>query len=115
MPLSIYVILATFIGPLFPVGAVTVNHPAPGAVAPHVVARAAGYRSFSGKVQTISDGRIRLRDDSLGDITVVITKETSISKNRDGTPSQAIRAGTRLHGYGSFRGGNYYAKVITID
>ncbi len=91
-----------------------VNHPAPRAVAPRVVL-IAGDRSFSGAVQAISEGRIRLRDDIQGDIKVVITNKTSISKNGHATTSQSIRAGIRLHGYGNFRGGNYYAKVITID
>ena len=112
--MRICVLLAVLIGPLFPGGAVMVDPP-PGTVPPHVVVKA-GYRSFSGVVQTLADGRIRLRDDRLGDIKVVVTNETSIAtKNGHVTTSHSIKSGIRLHGYGSFRGGNYYAKVITID
>jgi hypothetical protein len=115
MRFSICVVAATLVGPLFPVGATMVNDPALNPVQPHVVVKA-GYRSFSGAVQSISsDGRIRLRDDRNGDIKVVITDETSISKNGHKVTFRVIRARTRLHGYGNFRGGNYYAKVITID
>jgi hypothetical protein len=115
MRFSICVVAATLVGPLFSVGAMMVNDPALNPVQPHVVVKA-GDRSFSGTVQSISsDGRIRLRDDRNGDIKVVITDETSISKNGHNVTFHVIRTGTRLHGYGKFRGGNYYAKVITTD
>src|SRR3712207_1281024 len=73
-------------------------------------------RSFSGTVQGMAPGGIiRLRDDILGDIKVVITANTRISNVSGPAGVRSIRLGARLHGYGTFRGGQFSAKVVTID
>ena len=116
MRFSIGVLAATLFSSAFFAGAMMVNDPALSPAQPHVVVKA-GYRSFSGTVQKIlPGGTIRLRDHRLGDIKVIVTGETSIStKNGHDVTFESIGVGTRFHGYGSFGGGNYYAKVITID
>ena len=114
MRLNVFLLLGILFGALHPIDAAMVNRPASAVVQPDIVAKLS-YRSFSGVVQTISHGTIRLRDDVLGDIKVVVTDATSISTHMHPTTAQSIRSGTRLHGYANFRGGYYFAKVITID
>src|SRR4051812_44401599 len=82
---------------------------------PGIVAKTAD-RSYSGAVQEVLPGPVlRLRDDRLGDMKVVITATTQITKDRRPATSADITPGTRIHGYAAFRGGRLYAKVATID
>jgi hypothetical protein len=93
-------------------GATSVSRPA---VQPAVVNKTP-YRSISGAVQAIeSGGKIRFRDDRNGDINVFITAQSEFRKNGQAVSPRTIGVGTRFHGYAAFRGGNWYAKEITID
>ena len=73
-------------------------------------------RNFSGAVQSIADGGlIRLRDLKHGDIEVIVTTSTRISKRGSTAEFRNISVGSRLHGYGSFRGGKYFAIAVTLE
>ena len=80
------------------------------------VAAKTASRSFSGFVQAVeAGGVIRLREQRQGDVRVIITNETSLTKGDDAAQLRDIRVGSRIHGMASFRGGKYYAKVIHLD
>ena len=92
-----------------------VNAPAASPLRPDIVAKSR-TRSYGGAVQAVLPaGVIRLRDDRLGDIVVVITTETRVSKNGAPAAFRNITVGTRIHGYASLRGERYIAQVATIE
>ena len=109
------ILVAAFVLGLFPVGAAMVNQPARDLLRADVVAKSTN-RNFSGAVQSIAaGGLIRLRDDRHGDIQVIITASTRISKHGGTAEFRNISVGSRLHGWGNFRGGKYFAVVVALD
>jgi hypothetical protein len=109
------ILAAAFVLGLFPVEAAMMNQPARDIRRADVMAKSTN-RNFSGAVQSIAaGGLIRLRDDRLGDINLVITAETRISKSGGPAEFRNISVGGRIHGYASFRGGKYFAKGVTIN
>jgi CubicO group peptidase (beta-lactamase class C family) len=112
---SLLLVAATF-SAFLNLEAASVTNVVPSGDRPGVVAKSR-TRSYSGGVQSImSDGVIRLRDDRLGDIKVVIKPETQISRSNGGAATaRDIRTGSHIHGYGTIYGDRYVAKVLTID
>ena len=109
------VLAAAFVLGLFPVEAAMVSQPAREPLRADVVAKSTN-RNFSGAVQSIAaGGLIRLRDDRHGDIQVIIKAGTRISRHGSTAEFRNISVGSRLHGWGNFRGGKYFAVDVTLD
>lgn len=105
---------AVCVTPLLPLHAAKLSGPSV-THSPDVVAKTT-HRSFGGAIQQIGpDGTIRLRDNHVGDIRVVITAETKISRDKQPATAADLKVGDRVHGSASFRGDKYYAKTLHVD